>query len=104
MSSAERRILIRPEAAFEMNAAFDWYERQRTGLGFEFLRALDAALSAIAREPLLCREIRPGFRRALLRRFPYGVFFGTSEVAVTVLAVLHHRRSPRRWPRRAASK
>jgi len=29
-------------------------------------------------------------------------FFGVSETAVTVLAVLHHRRSPRRWPRRAA--
>lgn len=102
MSDAARRLLIRPEAAFEMNAAFDWYEKQRTGLGFEFMRALDAALSAIARDPLLRREVRPGVRRALLRRFPYGVFFGTTDTCVSVLAVLHHRRSPRRWPRRAA--
>ena len=102
MSTSERRILIRPEAAFEMNAAFDWYDGQRAGLGSEFLRAVDAALAAIARDPMLCREIRPGVRRALLRRFPYGVFFGTTDVDVTILAVLHHRRSPHRWPRRAA--
>jgi toxin ParE1/3/4 len=44
-------------------------------------------------------EVRPGVRRALLRRFPYGVFFAAGDVAITVLAVLHHRRSPRRWPR-----
>ncbi|MCC7001840.1 MAG: type II toxin-antitoxin system RelE/ParE family toxin [Gemmatimonadaceae bacterium] len=93
--------MIRPQAAFEMNAAFDWYEQQRAGLGYEFLRALDAALAALAREPLLRREVRPGVRRALLRRFPYGVFFGVSETAVIVLAVLHHRRTPHRWPRRA---
>jgi plasmid stabilization system protein ParE len=94
--------MIRPQAAFETNAAFQWYERQRAGLGHEFLRSLDAALAARVRDPLLSREVRPGVRRALLRRFPYGVFFGVSETAVTVLAVLHHRRSPRRWPRRAA--
>lgn len=71
--------MLRPQAAFETNAAFQWYERQREGLGHEFLRALDAALAALAREPLLSREIRPGVRRALLRRFPYGVFLTLCE-------------------------
>lgn len=100
MSLNPRPLLIRPQAAFETNAAFQWYERRRAGLGFEFLRSLDAALADLAREPLLSREVRPGVRRALLRRFPYGVFYTVSESAVTVIAVLHHRRSPRRWPRR----
>jgi plasmid stabilization system protein ParE len=102
VSTSDRRILIRPEAAFEMNAAFLWHEAQRAGLGADFLRMVDAAFAAISRDPLIFREVRPGVRRALLRRFPYGVFFGSTDADVTVLAVLHHRRSPRRWPRRAA--
>ncbi len=102
MSPTSRQLRIRPQAAFETNAAFQWYEEQRVGLGYEFLRAFDAALAALARDPLLSREVRPGVRRALLRRFPYGVFFGVSDTAITVLAVLHHRRSPHRWPRRVS--
>jgi toxin ParE1/3/4 len=95
-----RSLLIRPQAAFETNAAFEWYEQRRSGLGFEFLRSVDVAFAALAREPFLNREVRPGVRRALLRRFPYGAFYQVSETAVTVIAVLHHRRSPRSWPRR----
>jgi plasmid stabilization system protein ParE len=100
VSRSARRLVLCPEAAFETNAAFQWYEGQRAGLGTEFLGALDATLFSLVREPLLSREVRPGVRRALLRRFPFAVCYGVSETTVTVLAVLHHRRSPRRWPAR----
>ena len=41
------RVFISTEAAFEMDAAFLWYEAQRPGLGHEFLQTVDAAVSAI---------------------------------------------------------
>lgn len=47
-----RKIIVRPEAEAEVQAAFDWYEEQSDGLGFEFLRAIDACLSGITRNPL----------------------------------------------------
>lgn len=99
MTGGSRPLRIRPQAASEVNAAFVHYEGQRTGLGHEFLRAVDAAVAALGRDPGMHPEVRPGVRRALLRRFPYGVFFAAGDAAITVLAVLHHRRSPRRWPR-----
>jgi plasmid stabilization system protein ParE len=41
-------------------------------------------------------------RRALLERFPYGIYFISAILndEVIVLAVLHGRRHPRRWQSR----
>ena len=39
-------------------------------------------------------------RRALLRRFPFGVFYILEPDRVAVTACLHGRRDPRRWQSR----
>jgi toxin ParE1/3/4 len=96
-----RRLVLRPGAAREVDEAFAWYEGQSEGLGTEFLRALDAAFAAIRRTPELYPVVRGRTRRALLRRFPYGVFYAADGEDVVVLAVVHARRHPRVWQRRA---
>jgi len=100
----ERRLVIRPVAAREITAAFDWYEGQSAGLGAEFLRALEAVLATVQRTPALYPVVRGRTRRALLRRFPYGVFFYEREAAqeVVVIAVVHGRRDLRHWQSRPA--
>lgn len=40
-------IIVRPEAAREVQEAFDWYEEKSEGLGLEFLRAADACMAGI---------------------------------------------------------
>lgn len=47
-----RKIIVRPEAEAEVQAAFDWYEEQSDGLGFEFLRAMEACLSGVTRNSI----------------------------------------------------
>lgn len=37
-------LLFRPAAAADLDEAFLWYERQRPGLGQEFLAAVDLML------------------------------------------------------------
>ena len=45
------QVIVRPEAAREIQEAFDWYEGRGEGLGLEFLRAADACLSGVRRNP-----------------------------------------------------
>jgi plasmid stabilization system protein ParE len=45
-------LIIQPEAEYDIQDAFEWYESQNPGLGSEFIRAVDACLSGIARNPL----------------------------------------------------
>lgn len=60
-------IIVRPEAALEVQAAFDWYEEQSEGLGLEFLRAADACMAGIKRNPLASPTMYQDTRRALMR-------------------------------------
>jgi hypothetical protein len=34
----------------------------------------------------------------VVRRFPYGVFYGIDGEALVIVAVIHAHRHPRRWP------
>ena len=52
------RLIIRPQAELDIQDAFEWYEAQALGLGSEFIRAVDACLSAIERNPLAYQIIK----------------------------------------------
>lgn len=97
-----RRLVVQARARGEIADAHAWYEAQARGLGAEYLRALDAVLQRVAREPALYAPVHGTVRRAMLRRFPYGVFYTESADRLVVLAVIHARQDPQRWPTRAA--
>jgi plasmid stabilization system protein ParE len=96
----EYRLISEPLADLDVEAAFEWYENERPGLGLEFLDELRAAYSRIADGPLKYQHLRSGVRRALLKRFPYAVYFAIEGDIAVVVAVLHASRDPAEWQRR----
>ena len=96
------RVRIAPEAEAELGAAALWYESKCAGLGADFLAAIDAALERIAENPLAAPMWQAGlpYRRHLVWRFPFLVFFTVSDEAVEVLAVAHAKRRPGYWRNR----
>ena len=95
-----RRLTVRPEAEAELADAFRWHERQRQGLGREFLTCVEACAAAILRAPKSYPAVHKHVRRAVIRRFPYCVFYVAEERAVAIVAVFHASRDPRRWRER----
>lgn len=93
-------LLIRPEAEFDIQDAFEWYEAQAPGLGSEFVRAVDACLSNVGRNPLAYPIIHKQARRALIRRFPYGILYVFDQETVSVIACFHGKRNPKSWQER----
>ena len=94
------RIILRPAAAADIENATQWYERQRPGMGDEFLRAVDAALNRIRRHPIGCPKIHRDARRALLLKFPYAIFYRVYPDRVLVISCTHGKRDPLRWKSR----
>lgn len=82
-------LLLRPEAEQDLAAARDWYDRQRAGLGNEFLDAIALALRVLARDPELPRLYHGRFRRVMLRRFPYKIFYQLIGERIVIFRVLH---------------
>ena len=96
------RLKFSGRALREIGEAHEWYQAQSPGLGEEFLAAIELQLRRLEQGPLLYVEIVGGVRRALLPRFPFGIFYAIRNDLVHVLAVIHNARDPRRWPRRKA--
>lgn len=95
------RLVVRPEAALDALEAASWYRAERAGLWTEFLGELRAAFSRIEEGPSRFPVVFRGVRRAILRRFPFGVFFLVEPEVTVVLAITHLRRHPSVWQGRA---
>jgi plasmid stabilization system protein ParE len=88
---------INQKAEEEVREAAHWYEQRSKGLGAAFLEIVEEAIAGIEENPLRFPLIHQDTRRALLKRFPYGVFFRLRSDRIRVLAVMHLSRSPDRW-------
>src|SRR5947209_5937342 len=97
MNDLPHHILFRTAAKEDLQEAFDWYERQRPGLGHEFMRQIASALNRADVNPKAFAILRGNIRRILVDRFPYGVYFFVDQHSLTVIAVMHAKRHPRRW-------
>jgi plasmid stabilization system protein ParE len=90
-------LIISAEAVDDLVQAYDWYETQRVGLGEEFLNCIDASIESIRRFPELCAIAYENYRRALVRRFPFAIFYEHSENVVSIYCVFHTSRDPNKW-------
>jgi hypothetical protein len=88
------RILYVPEIVDDLADARDWYESRIDGLGEEFIRMAYAGFEELCDFPAKYEEVYGAFRRALMRRFPYSIYYLYSNDAVTVYGVFHSSRDP----------
>ena len=87
-------LVVTAEAAQDLLDARTWDDRQRRGLGEEFLLAASAAVLAVLLHPEMYQTARRQYRRAPIHRFPYAIFYEYEAGMVTVYAVLHTSRDP----------
>lgn len=95
-----RQLVVQRQSDLDIQAAALWYEDQRTGLGARFLGELDEVFQRIEHNPKQFPKLEGEVRRALLRYFPFGVYFIENTEALAVLAVLHLHREPDMWKSR----
>ena len=97
-------VIYKAAAIAEIEDAFGTYEAERRGLGVEFLDELARIEAHLRANQALYQRVGgsgPGgeVRRAVLRRFPYGLFYvvddGRVGAQVNVLACFHLHRDPR---------
>lgn len=95
-----RRLTLQVQAEIDIDEAVGWYERERAGLGIEFIRHLNMLLERVQAQPFQFPVVDREVRRGMLTRFPYGVFFTVDDDELLVLAVIHLHRHPDTWKSR----
>ncbi|MDA0809840.1 MAG: type II toxin-antitoxin system RelE/ParE family toxin [Planctomycetota bacterium] len=93
-------LVVTEEAERDIAEAVAWYEERRSGLGEDFLTSLDASLQGLLRMPEMHPVAYKTFRRALIRRFPYAIFYEFESLQVMIYSVFHTARDPQKWRQR----
>jgi plasmid stabilization system protein ParE len=93
-------LVFRPEVREELNEAYSWYESQKPGLGEEFLDCVDETVNRISQMPESYAVAYRDIRRAIVKRFPYAVYYRIVSSLVIVTAIFHGRRDPKSWQTR----
>jgi plasmid stabilization system protein ParE len=96
------RVRVRPLAEADVAEAAAWYDAQESGVGPQFVAAIEVLLAQIAEFPASFPVVHRGLRRALVRRFPYAVYYRLQADLAEVIACTHVRRHRRVWRSRDA--
>jgi plasmid stabilization system protein ParE len=96
----KNELLLAPEVEQDVSEARTWYNDRRAGLGEEFLTCVDACIHSIHRNPEIHAVVYKSYRRGLVRRFPYSIFYEYLNNKIVVYAVFHNSQNPMKWHRR----
>jgi toxin ParE1/3/4 len=94
------RVIYTTEATHDVIDSYGWYEGREFGLGEDFLRCIEACLDLIRRHPMMYPVAVDEFRRALIRRFPFEIFYEPTADCIRVYAVFHCSQDPEKWKAR----
>jgi hypothetical protein len=86
-----------PPATQELVEAVAWYNQQRDGLGYQFVKEFENALDRIVQLPNAWAQLSKNVRCCRLNRFPYGVLYTMREEDIVIVAVMHLHREPGYW-------
>lgn len=91
------RIVVEPGARADVFEAVRFYNSRAAGLGARFRQRFQEVLEIVQRHPGAFAERELGLRWALLRQFPYKVYYLLSGELCQVVAVIHAHARPAPW-------
>ena len=94
-------ILVSREARADIAEAIDGFRDLSPALVTRFEAELERVYSRMVEYPEMHPVVHRTFRRALLRKFPYSVFYIVEKSFVLVVGVVHQSRDEATWKRRA---
>jgi plasmid stabilization system protein ParE len=93
-------IILSPDAEADLNSAIWWYQRIEVNLAVRFRAETRAVLRRIAlfsyQFPVVT-VLKDPVRRALVKHFPYSIYFTLKLDVASVIAVVHHCRNHTVW-------
>ena len=89
-------LRYRPEVISDLAEAVSWYEARVPGLGGRFLREYLERMRFIRSSAGVPRRMFGDFRRVLLKRFPFAVWYEIEGDTAIILLVWDCRQNPER--------
>lgn len=98
MSSFQLRI--HPFAELDIKHAKEWYNGKSDYLGDEFFTEVEKTISQLLHNPKQFPILTKNIRKAVVKRFPFCIFYIVGANTVDLYSVFHNSRNPQVWKKR----
>lgn len=71
-----------PQVSEDIQASYQWYQKQALGLGDDFIRELESAYAVISDMPQTWPFFQKDFKRYILSKFPYSVIYQADNKSI----------------------
>jgi plasmid stabilization system protein ParE len=88
------RINYKPLARAESADAYEWYAQPNIKMGMAFREDVRRTEAFLKTNPTIYAKVEGDMRKAVLKRFPYSLFYIIDDDRVIVLSVSHQNREP----------
>lgn len=85
-------LIITSDAYLDLGQIVEWYEARKRYLGIEFAEIANEYINRIGKNPLLYNCVYKDYRRALLKRFPYKIYYKVVENKILIIGMFHNSR------------
>jgi len=89
------KIRILPAAERDLEIGADFYESQRSGLGLYFNDCSMTDIDSLCLNAGI-HERQFGLHRCMSKRFPFAIYYDTTQNAIEIYAVLDCRQDPKK--------
>lgn len=97
------RVVFSTLADGDFADAIETYEAARPGLGRDFARQVERALTLVVRYPDSAPRVASDFHRAVVNRFPFFILYAVLDRELYVAGILPTAADPKRFAARLAS-
>jgi toxin ParE1/3/4 len=87
-------VVLLLSAERDLQEAYNWVEEHRRGREQFFLQDVELRLEHLQKFPLIGRLYRGRYRRLLIPRYPFGIFYVVESNRIVVHAVPDLRQDP----------
>jgi len=92
------KIRYTEKSAIDLETAFDWYQRQLSGLGHDFLDEVENSLQLILKYPESFPLVHKEFRRSVVKRFPFSIYYTIESRIIIIHSIFDSRQDPLKLP------
>lgn len=92
------KLYYTKRARREIRLTVRWYELKQRGLGIRFLDSIEGTIKQLSIHPFLYMIVYKKFRRCLLPKFPFSVFYTVENELTVIHSVFDNRQDPRKRP------
>jgi toxin ParE1/3/4 len=78
----------------DLQEAYNWVAEHRRGKEHAFLTDVDSRLEDLKRFPLIGQLCRGRYRRLLIPRYPFGIFYVVESNRIVIHSIFDLRRNP----------